>query len=371
MRKILFPIVLFATALQCGCGTMTAGLSPSAPPSPSASLANTAIPTVTPATFDWPDAFAMNSRIGRGVNFGDALEAPSEGEWGVVLKEEYFQKAKDAGFDAIRLPVRWNAHALDSAPFTIFTSFFERVDWAVENGLSRGMVVILDFHHFLPYMDCPACERSRFLMLWEQIADHYRAYPPELVFELLNEPTNAVPAADWNDALASALGIIRASNPNRIVVVGPVGWNGLGALPGLQLPENDRGLIVTFHYYEPFHFTHQGAGWAEGSDAWLGTSWTGSAAEQQAIRNDFESVSTWGAAHGRPIFLGEFGAYSKAEMDSRARWTATVARQAESLSFSWAYWEFCSGFGVYDPVAHRWRDPLLGALLPNSPQQIK
>ena len=51
-------------------------------------------------------------------------------------------------------------------------------------------------------------------------------------------------------------------------------------------------------------------------------------------------------------------------MDSRARWTAFVARTAEAHSFAWTYWEFCSGFGVYDPVAHAWREPLLNALLP-------
>jgi endoglucanase len=310
----------------------------------------------------------MNRRIGRGVNFGDALEAPSEGEWGVVLKEEYFIEAKLAGFDAIRLPVRWNAHALEAAPFTVEPSFFDRVDWAIENGLSRGMAVILDFHHFLPFMDCPDCERERFLALWAQIADHYQAYPPELMFELLNEPTDAVPAAEWNGALAAALAVIRVSNPLRIVIVGPVSWNGLGMLPTLDLPESDRGLIVTFHYYEPFHFTHQGADWVDGSDAWLGTTWTRSAAEQQAIRADFDSVAAWGAAHNRPIFLGEFGAFSKADMASRWRWTEFVAREAEARSFSWAYWEFCSGFGVFDPEAPAWRYALLLALLPDSPE---
>ncbi len=368
MRKIFFLVALGAAAMQSGCGSMTPTLpTPTAAPSPTASPLPTANPpTAALPVYDWPDAFAMNKRIGRGVNFGDALEAPREGEWGVVLQDEYFQKAKDAGFTAIRLPVRWNAHALESSPFTIFQSFFDRIDWAVESGLSRGMVVILDFHHFLPYMDCASCERERFLMLWGQIAEHYKAYPPNLVFELLNEPTDAVPAAEWNTAIAAVLSVIRASNPRRIVVVGPVGWNGLGGLPYLSLPESDRGLIVTYHYYEPFHFTHQGADWAEGSTAWLGTTWTGSAPEQAAIRNDFQTVSAWGAANIRPILLGEFGAYSKGDMDLRARWTAFVARQAESLSFSWTYWEFCSGFGVYDPDAHVWRDPLLRALLPGS-----
>jgi endoglucanase len=320
-----------------------------------------------PAAGERPDAPEMNRRLGRGVNFGDALEAPAEGEWGVTLQADYFQLVKDAGFQTIRLPIRWNTHAAETAPFTIDPSFFTRIDWAVENALSRNLNVILDFHHFAEYMDCPACERDRFLGLWEQIADHYRAAPPEVLFELLNEPTDAVPAAEWNGALADALAVIRRTNPYRTVVVGPVGWNGLTGLAALDLPADDRGLIVTLHYYNPFPFTHQGAGWVTGSDAWLGTVWTGDAAETRAIRADFAVAAEWGRAHGRPIFLGEFGAYERAGMDSRARWTAAVVQEAEADAFSWAYWEFCSGFGVYDREKLRWRDPLLRALLPDSP----
>jgi endoglucanase len=371
-------ILLILSALVLGACLTVTGAPAESPPAATSSNTDPAsrpgFPTPTStkgaqgqAPIEWPDAFAMNSRIGRGVNFGDALEAPAEGEWGVVLREEYFQLVADAGFDAIRLPVRWNTHALEESPYTIFTSFYERVDWAVENALSRGLIVILDFHHFTDYMDCAACERSRFLLLWEQIADHYRDYPPELIFELLNEPTDAVPAAEWNAAMVSALGAVRASNPERTVVIGPVNWNGLWALPSLELPEDERNLIVTFHYYNPFQFTHQGAEWADGSDAWLGTQWSGGAAEEQAVRDEFQSAADWGHAHNRPIFLGEFGAYQRADMDSRAAWTAFVAREAESRSFSWAYWEFCAGFGVYDPAANRWREPLLRALLPDSP----
>ncbi len=372
MRKIKRFIPILALTLF-GCGVLTTpsalpnAVSPAEPTHSAAPtrIAPTAEPTILPA--EWPDAFAMNARIGRAVNFGNALEAPAEGDWGVVLREEYFQLVADAGFDAIRLPVRWNTHALEESPYTIYPSFFERIDWAVENALSRGLVLILDFHHFTPYMDCAACERTRLTMLWAQIADHYRDYPPELVFELLNEPTNAVPAAEWNAAIAATLGVIRASNPQRTVVVGPVNWNALGLLPSLELPADERNLIATFHYYSPFEFTHQGAEWAEGSDAWLGTTWTGTAAEQKAIRGDFQSAAKWGRANNRPILLGEFGAYQRADMASRARWTAFVAREAEAFSFSWAYWEFCSGFGVYDPAANQWRDPLLRALLPDSP----
>ena len=53
-----------------------------------------------------PDPFKMNKLLGRGVNLGNALEVPTEGEWGVVLKEEYFSIIKQAGFNSVRLPVR-------------------------------------------------------------------------------------------------------------------------------------------------------------------------------------------------------------------------------------------------------------------------
>jgi endoglucanase len=66
------------------------------------------------------------------------------------------------------------------------------------------------------------------------------------------------------------------------------------------------------------------------------------------------------------MFLGEFGAYKNGDMASRARWVTFVARTAEGHGFGWANWEFCEGFGPYDPVAKQWREPLLRALMPGN-----
>ena len=75
-----------------------------------------------------PDPFKMNKLLGRGVNIGNALEAPTEGAWGVVIKEEYFDIIKQAGFNSIRLPVCWSGHALTEKPYTINPEFFKRVE---------------------------------------------------------------------------------------------------------------------------------------------------------------------------------------------------------------------------------------------------
>ncbi len=68
-------------------------------------------------------------------------------------------------------------------------------------------------------------------------------------------------------------------------------------------------------------------------DQYLGTTWNASPTEQADITANFDLVSAWAKAHNRPVLLGEFGAYSRADMDSRARWTAFVAREAEKHGF--------------------------------------
>ena len=63
------------------------------------------------------------------------------------------------------------------------------------------------------------------------------------------------------------------------------------------------------------------------------------------------------------VYLGEFGAYEKADMKSRAAYTRIVRDEAEKRGIGWAYWEFASTFGVWSPKTGNWIDPLRGALL--------
>ncbi len=310
------------------------------------------------------DPFEINRELGRGINLGNALEGPSEGDWGVVLEEEFFDLIADQGFDSVRIPIRWSAHAEKAAPYTIDPKFFERIDWTVENALDRDLAVVINFHHYEEIFTDPTGHEERFLALWAQVADHFRDAPPELVFEILNEPHDALTPDRWNDLLVKALVVIRETNQGRIVMIGPGQWNAISGLKSLQLPEDDKNLIVTVHYYLPFEFTHQGAEWANGSDAWLGVTWDGKPGQQYLLRADLNLAAKWGKANNRPIYLGEFGAYNKADMESRARWTNFVARTAEEFDFSWGYWEFCAGFGIYNQATKTWNEPLVEALIP-------
>jgi endoglucanase len=309
------------------------------------------------------DVHAANRKLGRGINLGNALEAPKEGEWGVTLHADYFKAIKQAGFDTVRLPINWAAHARAEAPYTIDAKFAERIDWAIDQALANRLNIIVNIHHYGAMDSDPDRHLPRLIGLWEQIAARYKDRPAEVVFELLNEPHDKLSEGKWNAVLVKVLQTVRRTNPTRPVIVGPAQWNGIRALEKLQLPPDDRNLIVTVHFYDPFQFTHQGAPWSKGMDKWRGTKWTGSAEEQAAIRKWFDQAAAWAKKHDRPIFLGEFGAYEVADMASRARWARFVVREAERRGFSFAYWEFCAGFGAYDPKAKAWREPLRAALL--------
>ena len=283
----------------------------------------------------------------------------------MVLQEEYFAAAKVAGFNSIRLPVRWSAHALKEAPYTIDPAWFARVDWAVDQALKRGLPVVLDLHHYRECYADPRPHKQRVLGLWKQIAEHYKDYPDQLVLELFNEPDEALTPEIWNEWLVELLAIVRATNPDRTLMIGPGEDNIAAYLKELRLPENDRNIIVTIHCYHPLEFTHQGAEWMADSKKWLGNTWTGTPEQLAKLNAEFDVAAEWGKKHHRPLNLGEFGAIKLADMPSRAMWTKALADAAVARGMSFHYWEFCADFfGLYDPKAKTFRPPLLDAVLP-------
>lgn len=311
------------------------------------------------------DIFEQQRRLGRGLNMGNSLEGPTEGSWGRVIQDEDFPRIKAAGFDSVRLPVKWSAHAAKEAPYPIDPVFMARVDHVVKTALAAGLQVVLNVHHYDELDQEPAKHRERFAGLWKQVAAHFAPFPDSLQFELYNEPNTNHSEAEWNLNLAAALKEVRVLNPDRAVQVGGVKWNQVYTLKDLKLPKEDRHLIVHIHYYAPFHFTHKNAPWIQGSKEWTdGASWEGSAAQQEAVRKDFAVARDWAKAEGRPVFLGEFGAArSNPDTASRLRWTRFIRDEAEAHGFTWSYWEYQANFGVWNPQAKEWRKDLLQALI--------
>jgi endoglucanase len=311
------------------------------------------------------DVFEQQRRLGRGLNLGNSLEAPKGASWGRPIAEEDFPRIKAAGFASVRLPVRWGDYTAVDAPYTIEPAFLAHVEGLVRAALKADLQVVLNVHHFDALDQDPVGQRPRFAGIWKQLAARFAGAPDALQFELSNEPHGKHTVDEWNLNLRVALREIRPLHPERAVHVGSVQWNQIAKLKDLQLPKEDRHLIAHIHYYSPFHFTHKNASWVKGSKEWKdGDTWDGVPAEQAVIRKDFEIAQAWSKQESRPIFLGEFGASgSNPNFVARVRWTRFVRDTAEANGFTWAYWEYQAGFGVWDPQAKQWRQDLLGALV--------
>lgn len=310
-----------------------------------------------------PDVIEQNNLLGKGINMGNMLEAPYEGAWGEVLDEdEYFSMIAGKGFNSVRIPIKWSVRTEESPEYKISEEFLKRVKNAVDEALENDLAVIINIHHYEEIMSDPTGQKERFLAIWKQLSNEFKDYPKEVFFEILNEPNDKLTADLWNQFLNEAIEVIRKENPFRTFLVGTAEWGGISGIDSLILPPSDRNIIVTVHYYNPFEFTHQGASWVDNSDKWLGTNW-GSADDKNSLLADLLKLKTWSNGNNRPIHIGEFGAYSMADIDSRAAWTSFVVEKANSFGFSWAYWEFSSGFGVYENESETWNNKLLNALI--------
>lgn len=316
---------------------------------------------------DRSDMFEIIGAMDACVNLGNWLDAPNQ-DWGVICDESDLIRIADKGFDTIRLPIRWETRAMDTAPYTIDEAFFGLVDDTLGWAAGSGLAVVMNMHHHDAFFSDAESRKDQFLAMWEQIASRYRDQPNSVIFEILNEPHDSVTEERWNQYLLDALAVIRLDNPTRPVVIGPADWGHVSGMDRLILPD-DPNVIFTVHYYDPLEFTHQGASWVEGSDQWLGTTWDGIDAEEAAIRDELDFVAGWADDNNVPVFLGEFGAYNRADMDSRARWTEAVSRISEELGFAWCYWEYKGEFGVWDQGSATWNTPLTDALLSRTEQQ--
>ncbi len=316
-------------------------------------------PAVSGTSWDITSQYKL---LGKSMNLGNALEAPTEGAWGVVLKEAYFSHCRSLGFQSVRIPVRWSAHVDTAAPYAIDPKFFNRVKWAVDQALANDLRAIINVHHFEDLMSNPDKYSPVFLSIWEQVAAAFSSYGPELYFELCNEPNGAMTSALWNDLVKKAVSIIRQTNPRRSILIGPAEWNSAKTLPELVLPA-DSFLIATFHCYDPMVFTHQGAVWVKGADLWKGTRWRASRCDTAFLVKSFDGVDAWAAKNRIHVFLGEFGSLDTADTISRALYTSFIAKQAVARGWSYAYWKYNNNFGIYDDASNTTRDFLVSALL--------
>ena len=319
-------------------------------------------------------AFDRNKRLGRGINLNGLLDNNS-GEYHLYsipdqpIKPEYIGMIAKAGFNSLRIPITWSVHSLKTAPYTIDPAFFNRVDSVVNLCLKNGLAVSIDMHYY-PYINMgPDSSISyddnikRFYALWTQIAEHYKSYPPELYFDILNEPSIEMNASFYNKLMRNSIKLIRKTNPNRTLIIGTPKLGQSWTIGLLDLPDDDWNLIVQIHYYMPFLFTHQGLSYAH-AEAGVGMQWQGTSEDKKPLDSDLGFSAKWSKVHSRPINLGEYGAIQDADMASRARYIRFIREEADKYGFSSHIWAFREIFRIFDEEQGKWQQPILEALIP-------
>lgn len=328
----------------------------------------------------------------RGINLGNALDAPAEGAWGVTLDEAHFELASALGFDHVRLPVRFSRSSPEP-PYTLDAALLRRVDWALDRAHAHGLGVVLDWHHDDALTRDPGAHEARFLSGWAQLADRYAERPDSVRFELLNEPHDALDARRWGALAARAAAVVRARDGSRVLVIDSTDWASPDALAALEVPRDGR-VVASFHMYAPHLFTHQGARWLGPEYDARGVVFPGPPArpptrpavsapwvEAWLRRHEREPAATNPSSHavidaaldlavaftartGVNVYMGEFGAVDAADAASRARWLVAVREGAERRGLGWAYWDNGGEFALLRPRERAWVEPVRRAVAP-------
>lgn len=249
------------------------------------------------------------------------------------------------------------------------------VEAAVERFHRAGLLVLVDMHNEDRPSELNPAWQDAFVRFWSDLAARLKHFDPELtMFEIINEPVFGGREAEWNpfnNRLASA---IRKSAPDHTIMTSGPNWGGIDGLRKLTLLE-DPNVVYSFHCYDPFAFTHQGATWA-GPDVkpLRGVPYPSSPEavaplladleqypgskkmlENYGVQNwnkaklaaRFKQGIDWGIKNNAPLYCGEFGVFPPyAKPEHRANWFRDFGQVLAENQIGWAVWGWDEGFGL-------------------------
>ena len=329
--------------------------------------------------------------IHRGVNLTGWLQEPDvHAIVPGLYTEQDFRDIRSLGCDVVRLPINLDRIARAAPggkiPQELFLLLDNAVTWATRSDLS----LILDNH---TQEDDAHIDRNLGAVLpvvWRQMAEHFRASPATVIYEIFNEPHD-IPAAAWDAIQRRTLEAIRAVDTVHTVVVTGTDWGGIDGLVEVR-PYADTNLLYSFHFYDPFPFTHQGAEWADQVEltrvpfppdparppiVLAGTAharlqrdadWYMKGDPVAAMKAQMDKVAAWAKRYRVPLYCGELGVYDKVSPpDDRTRWYGLVRSMLEDRGIPFTMWDYHDGFGIFVPGSpegfeHDLNVPLLRAL---------
>ena len=329
----------------------------------------------------------------RGVNLSTWFEkgSPRQIRFRQYTKEDFLD-IKSLGADVIRLPI--NLHSMtDGAPnYNLDPIFLRMLDEVVDLAEQLDIRLILDNHTLGQGVSTDPNLGTILKKVWNQLATRYEPRSERIYYEVFNEP-NGISDATWNAIQLDVINEIRTVDTKHTIIVGGADFNSFRNLASIpNYPDNN--LIYTFHFYEPFIYTHQGADWPTPSLQNFGgmpfpynpalppidPTFTGTFLETQY--NDYASLGTAAMIQSQidvaynfqqsrnvPVYCGEFGVYTpNSNPSERAAWYSTVRQHLELRGIGWTIWDYHGGFGLFENGSldglfeHDLNIPLLNAL---------
>ena len=342
-------------------------------------------------------------RIQRGTNLSHWLSQSEEiGEARAKhIQEDDFERLDSLGFDFVRLPIDevqfWdeNGNKLPEA-WDLLTN-------AIRLAEKHHLRTIVDLHiirshYFNAVNEGNANANTLFtseesqqdlINMWYQLSDVLKGFSNDSVaYEFMNEPV-AEDHEQWNQLIAKVHKALREREPQRTLVIGSNMWQSYETIKYLKVPEGDKNIILSFHYYNPMILTHYGAWWTpigkytgkvnypgilvskEDYDAASDTvkavidenKYTTQEWNIDRIRADFKDAIEAAKKYNLQLFCGEWGVYEPVDRELAYKWTKDMLTVFKENNIAWTAWCYDAAFGFWDQQKHDFKDKGLVDLL--------
>ncbi len=343
-----------------------------------------------------------NFRIRRGTNLSHWLSQSEErGEARRLhIQEDDFERLEQLGFDFVRIPIDevqfWDEEGKK------LPEAWQLLTNALDLAQKHHLRAIVDLHiirsHYFNAVNEGEKEANTLftsekaqddlINLWYQLSDALKTYSNDSVaYEFMNEPV-ADEHEQWNQLVAKVHAALRKVEPQRTLVIGSNRWQGYETMKYLRVPENDKNIVLSFHYYNPMLLTHYGAWWTplgkyKGKVNYPGIlvskedyeaapdslkpmiePFTTQEWNVDKIRADFKDAIEVAQKYGLQLFCGEWGVYEPVDRELAYKWTKDMLSVFDEFDIAWTTWCYDADFGFWDQQKNDYKDkPLVDLLM--------
>jgi len=288
-----------------------------------------------------------------------------------LMKKSDIKWIAERGFDHVRIPVD-EASLYDEKGLKVDSNWIllhELLAWVQE----EEMRAIFDLHNVRVHnfdtevytLFSREISRTEFIELWAKLQEELRRYPTNfLAYEILNEPRAKDPE-DWNDLFAEIYQKVRATEPNRVMILGSSNFSKVTTFSDLKAPALDSNVILSFHFYQPYIFTHYKTTWSAhtnyvGQSEYPGKAYYIDQAKKQVSKKNLKKMQSQMQYADRqvldsliliavkranelqlPLYCGEFGVFRRGPSPKfRYNWYRDMVDILNSHGVPYANWDY-------------------------------